>query len=59
MSTPHESSEEATVAEHPDQARWSVAEWHGKMIVGRNGERSASSKTSTSTSRPTSRSSPR
>ena len=27
------------MAEHQDQARWSVAEWHGKMIVDRNGEK--------------------
>jgi sporulation protein YlmC with PRC-barrel domain len=39
MSTSHDSSEEAEVAEHQDQARWSVAEWHGKMIVDRNGEK--------------------
>ena len=22
-----------------DQARWSVAEWHGKMLLDRNGEK--------------------
>lgn len=39
MTTPHELSEEAEVSEHQDQAQWSVAEWHGKMILDRNGEK--------------------
>jgi sporulation protein YlmC with PRC-barrel domain len=25
--------------EEPEQARWNVAEWHGKMLVDRNGEK--------------------
>ncbi len=27
------------MAEHQDPSRWSVAEWHGKMLVDRNGEK--------------------
>jgi uncharacterized protein YrrD len=27
------------MAEDQDQARWNVAEWHGKMLVDRNGEK--------------------
>jgi uncharacterized protein YrrD len=25
--------------EHPQQSEWNVAEWHGKMLVDRNGEK--------------------
>ena len=31
--------EEAGMTEPQDQARWSAAEWHAKMIVDRNGEK--------------------
>jgi sporulation protein YlmC with PRC-barrel domain len=31
--------EESEVSENQDQARWSVAEWHGKTIVDRDGEK--------------------
>jgi sporulation protein YlmC with PRC-barrel domain len=27
------------VTEHLDRAKWSVAEWHGKMLVDRDGEK--------------------
>jgi uncharacterized protein YrrD len=27
------------MAEHQDPSRWSVAEWHGKMLVDRSGEK--------------------
>jgi uncharacterized protein YrrD len=27
------------MTEHQDQAKWNVAEWHGKMLVDRNGEK--------------------
>ncbi len=27
------------MAEHQDPSRWAVAEWHGKMLVDRNGEK--------------------
>ena len=27
------------MTEHQDPAKWNVAEWHGKMIVDRNGEK--------------------
>src|SRR5579875_1101881 len=39
MSTDNEPLDKGDMVEHPDQARWSVAEWHGKMIVDRNGEK--------------------
>ena len=26
------------MSEGPDQATWTIAEWHGKMLVDRNGE---------------------
>jgi hypothetical protein len=31
--------EEVDVTEHQDEAGWSVADWHGKMLVDRNGEK--------------------
>lgn len=31
--------EEADLTEQGDQARWSVAEWHGKMLLDRNGDK--------------------
>src|ERR1017187_5236849 len=31
--------EEAHMTEDQDQARWNVADWHGKMLVDRNGEK--------------------
>src|SRR5579875_720529 len=37
MSTDNEPLDKGDMVEHPDQARWSVAEWHGKMIVDRDG----------------------
>ena len=30
---------EPEVAEHQEEAEWNVAEWHGRMLVDRNGER--------------------
>jgi uncharacterized protein YrrD len=27
------------MAEEPEQAKWNVAEWHGKTLVDRNGEK--------------------
>jgi sporulation protein YlmC with PRC-barrel domain len=27
------------MTEHQESAKWNVAEWHGKMLVGRDGER--------------------
>jgi uncharacterized protein YrrD len=27
------------MSEHQDPAKWNVAEWHGKMLVDRNGEK--------------------
>ena len=27
------------MTEHEDQAKWNVAEWHGKTLVDRNGEK--------------------
>ena len=27
------------MTEDPGEARWNVADWHGKMIVDRNGEK--------------------
>ena len=27
------------MSDHPDQASWNAAEWHGKMLVDRNGEK--------------------
>jgi len=27
------------MSEQDDQAKWSVAEWHGKMLIDRNGEK--------------------
>ena len=32
---------EPEVAEHQEEAEWNVAEWHGRMLVDRNGERIA------------------
>jgi uncharacterized protein YrrD len=31
--------EEADMTEQGGQAKWSVAEWHGKMLLDRNGEK--------------------
>ena len=31
--------EATTVTEHQEDAEWNVAEWHGKMLVDRDGER--------------------
>ena len=31
--------EEVDVSEHQDDARWSIADWHDKMLVDRNGEK--------------------
>jgi hypothetical protein len=31
--------EEADVTQDQDQAGWNVAEWHGKMLVDRDGEK--------------------
>jgi len=31
--------EATTVTEHQESAEWNVAEWHGKMLVDRDGER--------------------
>ncbi len=31
--------EEAAIPEGQSQAKWNVAEWHGKMLVDRNGEK--------------------
>jgi len=30
---------EPEIAEHQEEAEWNVAEWHGRMLVDRNGER--------------------
>src|ERR1039458_7688956 len=30
---------EPEVAEHQEEAEWNVAEWHGRMLVDRDGER--------------------
>jgi sporulation protein YlmC with PRC-barrel domain len=38
-SSTQDRGEETDVTEHQDQARWSVAEWHGKMLVDRDGEK--------------------
>ncbi len=40
-------------------AQWNVAEWHGKMLLDRNGEKIGKLQVATLTSRPKSRSSPR
>ncbi|MGZ4187516.1 MAG: PRC-barrel domain-containing protein, partial [Solirubrobacteraceae bacterium] len=29
----------STMAEHQDNANWNIAEWHGKMLVDRDGEK--------------------
>ncbi len=31
--------EEANMTDEPDQAKWSVAEWHGKVLIDCNGEK--------------------
>jgi sporulation protein YlmC with PRC-barrel domain len=31
--------EEIAMSEGQDQANWNVAEWHGKMLIDRNGEK--------------------
>jgi sporulation protein YlmC with PRC-barrel domain len=31
--------EAGTVTEHQENAQWNAAEWHGKMLVDRDGER--------------------
>ena len=31
--------EATSVTEHQESAEWNVAEWHGKMLVDRDGER--------------------
>ena len=41
------------------EAQWDVAEWHGKMLVDRNGEKIGKLQDGTLTSRQTSLSSPR
>ena len=46
------------MTEHQQDANWNVAEWHGKMLVDRDGERIGKLQESTSTLRMTSRSSP-
>lgn len=30
-----------SVTEHQENAEWNVADWHGKMLVDRNGEKIA------------------
>ena len=35
----HQPDAELDVAEHQQDAEWNVAEWHGKMLVDRNGEK--------------------
>ena len=35
----HQPDAELNVAEHQQDAEWNVAEWHGKMLVDRNGEK--------------------
>jgi hypothetical protein len=30
---------EIGVTENPEQAQWNVADWHGKMLIDRNGEK--------------------
>jgi hypothetical protein len=35
----HEQDPEPDVSEHQEDAQWSVAEWHGKMLVDRDGEK--------------------
>jgi|GEM_PF-4848654 len=42
-----------------DDAEWTAAQWHGKMLVDRDGKKigNRGTSTSTSTSRPTNRSS--
>jgi hypothetical protein len=34
-----ETQEGTTVSEHQESAEWNVAEWHGKMLVDRDGEK--------------------
>jgi hypothetical protein len=35
----HEQDAELNPAEHQQEAEWSVAEWHGKMLIDRDGEK--------------------
>jgi sporulation protein YlmC with PRC-barrel domain len=37
--SPAESEGDFNMTEQDDQAKWSVAEWHGKMLIDRNGEK--------------------
>ena len=34
-----EQDDELDDSEHQEEAEWNVAEWHGKMLVDRNGEK--------------------
>jgi PRC-barrel domain len=34
-----EHEEASTMTDHQQDANWNVAEWHGKMLVDRDGER--------------------
>jgi len=48
-----------TADQEAQEAQWSVAEWHGRMLIDSDGEKIGKLQTCTSTSRPMIRSSPR